>query len=700
MSPPLLGSFPLLPVSGPEHLSLPTVAVRQCSSAKLLEFASDDRTVHEDILIGILKAHFAPPAGQAPDLLFMPTSCGWVDPGIHQAPSDTGAPKHCKASTDQSLVQDAWCASRCSASTDQCPETLCTCVANQVAEVANHSTPAPRLGYFAVGASPWGASPQAGLLMQPLLEQQWPKRMVILSTEIPAFAARWYGITAEPEMRQHLTWGENHPPVAGLPVPYPSADPPAVVPSLTERPILAAFIGSVSTGKVGSGLGKTTDRSPLRELLVKECEDPANAGECRVVSDVDTGREVHGANLGMGRVTTLAAEETYRKARFAFCPWGDTLSQKSTFDALMQGSIPVFFEGVMAKQYAQFGPMKNVSVQIPLGVVAEGGALKYLHALPVDKVRRLHENVLRLRLLFHMPSSVASYVRGDAVDRIVRKVAAHFSSTSTPRPTLSLPQSGRVAVLLRGQAFRSGGRQAGHSGLWGCATGARDAQMNATRSLIDMITRPLREVQRNTVDVIVSEASGEDGPCPLTWKLKDAFAAEHLLAFEPQKDAGGQAESMRVALELFKARADPASYDLILIVRHDLRWKLPIDTWHAPVDFAKLNFFSRCEPSSGSSMGCVEDMVLTMPGRDFAAFDGQVGSGNCFVHEVIDGAGHGCVQQVHAKLGYEPGLLTDWRPTRRQWKLEPGSNTRIASCPLLESMSATNMGNLPVRIEH
>jgi hypothetical protein len=265
---------------------------------------------------------------------------------------------------------------------------------------------------------------------------------------------------------------------------------------------------------------------------------------------------------------------------------------------------------------------------------------------------------------------------------------------------LSLPQSGRVAVLLRGQAFRTGGRQAGHSGLWGCSTGARDAQINATQSLVDMITRPLREVCENTVDVIVSEASGEDGPCPLTWKLKDAFAAEHLLAFEPQKDAGGQAESMRVALDLFKARADPASYDLILIVRHDLRWKLPIDAWHAPVDFAKLNFFSRCEPSFGSSMGCVEDMVVTVPGRDFAAFDGQVGSGNCFVHEVIDGAGHGCVQQVHDKLGYEPGLLTDWRPTRRQWKLEPGSNTRIASCPLLESVSAMNTGNLPVRIEH
>ena len=437
-----LGNYPLLPRDDAEGLPLPTVAVRRCSSTKLLEFANQDKRVREDLLIEILDAHFAPPAGQAPDLLFMPTSCGWADPALHQARAfghrrtmlAAGA-AHCTGSTSAralGLVNDTWCASHCSTSAGQgsCPEDLCTCVATQFVEVTEDPSPAPRLGYFALVASPWGAFPQARPLMQPLMEQQWPKKMVILSTEIPAFATQWDGKSDEPEMSQMVKWGEDHPPAAGLAVPYLSADPPADVPNLADRPFLAAFVGSVYVNITKPPRERlTVGRSPLRELLVMECQDPRNAGECGLATDMDKKvdrEEVYDTNLGMSRVSMLA-EDMYQKARFTFCPWGDTLARKSTFDALMQGSIPVFFEGAMAKQYAQLGLIRNVSVQVPLSVVARGGVLKFLRALPAEQVRRLHFDVIRMRRLWHMPDTVDTYVRGDAVDRIVRKVATHFS---------------------------------------------------------------------------------------------------------------------------------------------------------------------------------------------------------------------------------------------------------------------------------
>ena len=93
----VLGSYPLLPEedanrphkkkalwslptkNNPVPPPLPTVAVRKCSSHKLLEFANEDKRVREDVLIDILH-RFAPPLGEQPDLLFLPTSCGWGDP--------------------------------------------------------------------------------------------------------------------------------------------------------------------------------------------------------------------------------------------------------------------------------------------------------------------------------------------------------------------------------------------------------------------------------------------------------------------------------------------------------------------------------------------------------------------------------------------------------------------------------------------
>ena len=100
-------------------------------------------------------------------------------------------------------------------------------------------------------------------------------------------------------------------------------------------------------------------------------------------------------------------------------------------------------------------------------------------------------------------------------DEQARKAAAqeaeapHAEAPSLPQSqdppqelTAGLPQHGRVAVLLRGEAFRCGGRTS-----HGCCTRAHDAQVHATRSLVNKVIVPLQE-HGNLVHVYLTESSG------------------------------------------------------------------------------------------------------------------------------------------------------------------------------------------------
>ena len=63
------------------------------------------------------------------------------------------------------------------------------------------------------------------------------------------------------------------------------------------------------------------------------------------------------------------------------------------------------------------------------------------------------------------------------------------------------------------------------------------------------------------------------------------------------------------------------------------------------------------------------DLLVTMPGSLFAAFDGVATTGCCYAPGFRHGAGHGCYNQTYMALGRdqfgyhnEIGVLTDWRP--------------------------------------
>ena len=250
------------------------------------------------------------------------------------------------------------------------------------------------------------------------------------------------------------------------------------------------------------------------------------------------------------------------------------------------------------------------------------------------------------------------------------------SNTGNTQLTVGLPQHGRVAVLIRGEAFRCGGKSS-----YGCCEEAHDPQVHATNSLFKRVVLPLQEYG-NAVHVFMSEASGfpsarGEDHCDMDHDLKDVFPSEVLRVFKPSPRRSGQAAAFRYAMDLFKENADPASYDLIIIVRHDLFWNAQIHQLPPPADLSKVSFFSRCSGSDGDLPHCVMDMLVTMPGSKFAAFDGVASTGCCYASGYRHGAGHGCYNQTVFALEAEIGILTDWRP-----KNNNVARRDMGSCPL------------------
>ena len=403
--------------------TMPTVQVLHCASGEdFLKFQNADNVVSEAALVNIFTTHFAPPGGEAPDLLFMPTSCGWTDPNWDEA---------------RGWGEDGW---------------------------GEEPAPTPRLGYFGLASMPWGAFPSGTDLMAPLLTQSWPERMAVLSVEVPSYAASWDGTAGEATLRPMWRWGGTHPPAAALVIPYVSLPPPVTVPSLVDRPALVAFVGTIHTTTWGeqyaTDLEPDIGRSPLRLRLYKECATQKWRG-CIIISDLTSAHDssfnmgmtlsrisregaegVYDSSQAMAKLSSMTAE-AYAMARFTFCPWGDTLTRKSVFDAMMLGSIPVLFEDTLLAEYAHIGPIENMTVVVPLREMTPhgSGALSYLRALTADKVAQLHENVVRWRQRFHLPASEHSHVSGDAVDAIVLRLAKHFQGNST------LPQLPSQAIL-------------------------------------------------------------------------------------------------------------------------------------------------------------------------------------------------------------------------------------------------------------
>jgi hypothetical protein len=199
-------------------------------------------------------------------------------------------------------------------------------------------------------------------------------------------------------------------------IPHPTSFHPASLPRLdawlararrSRRTTLMLYAGGVSR----------PSRPNIRGSILAEC---ANRTDACVVVDCSAGKCSHDPVRYMRPMLG---------AKFCLEPPGDTPTRRSTFDAILAGCVPVFFEDAGARrQYGWHlppGRYDEFSVHIQKETVVLGGVkiAETLAAVPDAEVRRMRERVLEMapRVLYrrHGSSEELREAGKDAVDLAV-----------------------------------------------------------------------------------------------------------------------------------------------------------------------------------------------------------------------------------------------------------------------------------------
>ncbi|WVZ61353.1 hypothetical protein U9M48_011248 [Paspalum notatum var. saurae] len=183
----------------------------------------------------------------------------------------------------------------------------------------------------------------------------------------------------------------------------------------SPRPTLMLFAGGVSR----------PSRPNIRGSILAECANRTDAA-CALV-DCSAGRCARDPGRYMRPML---------RAKFCLQPPGDTPTRRSTFDAIIAGCVPVFFEDLAAR--AQYGwhlpPARyhDFSVHIPKEAVVFGAVriADTLAAVPEEQVRRMRRRVLRLapRVMYRRHGSAADLREAEkdaidlALDGVLRRI--------------------------------------------------------------------------------------------------------------------------------------------------------------------------------------------------------------------------------------------------------------------------------------
>lgn len=179
----------------------------------------------------------------------------------------------------------------------------------------------------------------------------------------------------------------------------------------SRRPTLALFAG-------GGGFSSTSPN--IRRSIRDEC-DNATAAEaaCEIVD----------CSNGVCEHDPIRYMKPMLEASFCLQPPGDTPTRRSTFDAIVAGCIPVFFEELSARaQYTWHMPASEYdqfSVFIPKEDVVFKGVriLDVLMGIPKREVRRMREKVLHIlpRIIYRKHgSSLGHSSHRDAFDLAIQ----------------------------------------------------------------------------------------------------------------------------------------------------------------------------------------------------------------------------------------------------------------------------------------
>ncbi|XP_058104567.1 probable xyloglucan galactosyltransferase GT19 [Magnolia sinica] len=196
--------------------------------------------------------------------------------------------------------------------------------------------------------------------------------------ELPEF----YNVTALTLESRAWPWQEHA-------IPYPTSFHP---PSLDR---LESWLSRVRRSRrtklmLFAGGGGVASAPNIRHSIRTECENRTNL--CDIVD----------CSKGVCEHDPIRYMRPMLRSSFCLQPPGDTPTRRSTFDSILAGCIPVFFEELSAK--SQFGwhlpegEYTNFSVYIPKEEVVLGGRkiTELLMGIPSADVSRMRERVLEL----------------------------------------------------------------------------------------------------------------------------------------------------------------------------------------------------------------------------------------------------------------------------------------------------------------
>lgn len=249
---------------------------------------------------------------------------------------------------------------------------------------------------------------------------------------------------------------------------------------------------------------------------------------------------------------------------------------------------------------------------------------------------------------------VAFVMWGKSLGNIIRlKGSAHALKREAVNGAKGIPKHGRVAVLFRGEGFRDIEHPKPKPY---CVEEARQSQLDWTQSFKSNVLEPLED-NDNEIDIVIT-----DVPCAYNDELVELLGKKRV-AKVAEFISATQGDNMRQAMDVFNGTLDIETYDLVIIVRHDLVWQVPISDWN--VDFQNFIFLAHCEhnPVVKTVDGefCVFDHIQFMPGKLFEVFHEVVSEKQCFINL----HGHDCFRPTQAaveKAHGHVGLVTDWRP--------------------------------------
>lgn len=173
----------------------------------------------------------------------------------------------------------------------------------------------------------------------------------------------------------------------------------------------------------GGGGTSLSGNPNIRRSIREECES-------RNSSEIGNGRfekicEIVDCSNGICEHDPIRYTKPMLQASFCLQPPGETPARRSTFDGIIAGCIPVFFEDLSAKsQYQWHLPteeFREFSVSIPKEDVVYKGlkVVEVLMGIPKGEVRRMREKVMEMipRVMYRQHgSSLGLRTKKDAFD--------------------------------------------------------------------------------------------------------------------------------------------------------------------------------------------------------------------------------------------------------------------------------------------